>query len=95
MASEALSAPAAEDADTPSDQAPSVLAFQVEGNGHVDIDRAELARIVRETLAAHAGAGSPKTAAAFELNTLGIDLPPGRAVWTATVIDHVLNGGAA
>jgi Protein of unknown function (DUF3631) len=93
--SEALSAPAAEDADTPSDQASSVLAFQVEGNGHVDIDRTELARIVRETLAAHAGAGSPKTAAAFELNTLGIELPPGRAVWTATVIDHVLNGGAA
>jgi putative DNA primase/helicase len=47
---------------------------------------------VRDTLAAHDGNAF---AAAFELNQIGLDLPPGRAVWTATVIDHVLNRGAA
>lgn len=56
-------------------------------NGKVDV-----AAFVRDTLAAHDGNGF---AAAFELNQIGLELPPGRATWTATVIDHVLNGGAA
>ena len=42
---------------------------------------------VRDTLAAHDGNAF---AAAFELNQIGLELPPGRATWTATVIDHVL-----
>jgi hypothetical protein len=52
---------------------------------HGDQDRC---RIVRETLDAHDGNGF---AAAFELNALGLEPPPGRATWTAIVIDNVLS----
>jgi hypothetical protein len=48
--------------------------------------------IVRDSLAAH---GGNAFAAAFELNEVGLQLPPGRATWTATLVDHVLNGGTA
>jgi putative DNA primase/helicase len=48
--------------------------------------------IVRDTLAAHDGNAF---AAAFELNEVGLELPPGRATWTATLINHILNGGTA
>jgi hypothetical protein len=48
--------------------------------------------IVRDTLAAHAGNARE---AAFELNAIALELPPGRASWTPSVIDYVLNGGGS
>jgi hypothetical protein len=56
-------------------------------NGQVDVGA-----FVRDSLAAH---GGNAFAAAFELNEVGLQLPPGRATWTATLINHVLNGGTA
>jgi hypothetical protein len=47
--------------------------------------------LVRDTLAAHAGAGSPGTAAAFELAALGIQPPYGRAAWTGALIERFLH----
>jgi putative DNA primase/helicase len=63
-----------------------------DGPGSSALYPPELVPIVRETLDAHEGNGF---AAAFELNQIGLELPLGRATWTATVIDHVLNGGAS
>jgi putative DNA primase/helicase len=61
-------------------------------DGQESTDPADLRRIVRETLEAHAEAGAPFTAAAFELNALGVVPPPGRAAWTGAVVQQVLDG---
>jgi putative DNA primase/helicase len=63
-----------------------------DGQGSSALYDPGLVSIVRDTLAAH---DRNAFVTAFELNEIGLELPPGRATWTATLIEHVLNGGAA
>jgi putative DNA primase/helicase len=53
----------------------------------------DLARTVRDTLTAHAGAGFPAGAAAFELNGIGVGHPDG-VPWTAVRVDAFLRGAS-
>jgi len=54
--------------------------------------RLDAVQIVRDAITAHRG---DFEGAAFELNVIRAELPPGRAFWTPRVIESVLDGGSA